>query len=621
MLRAPNSRLKSDGSQAGWGYAYALFLHGIYLTYLRTQDPRYLAYVKNWVDGVIGSQGNLYTDSNQGSIRGLDALDHWFPGMAVLDVYNHFPNGNYRTALQTIRNRYTNATNSSGALPNWTSLYWNGGGTNPDGGFEHRSSTPNQLWLDGVFMSSKYLRGYGDKFLGNDKIVADDTNAIQLLATFKHLKDAELCQSDSTCGNGGVCVKLGADAWGKCSADDTSTTTGLLWHAYDKDGDAATYFVNAGEGSANFGAAYANAEHTQEHWCRAMGWFSVASVDVLETMSTSHPERSDLIAVVQGLADSLATYQGAAGRWYQIVNKQTNPLNWTETSCSAMYAYMMKKGRSLGFITNSAIDTNASNAYSGVVAKMSWAADSARAADLSSLADTSEGTNLGDETYYFNRPRVTNDNHGLGAFLMMYEYFQGAGVPPAPVCGNLICEPGETAASCPADCTVSGPLTINPQADAHVRDGTSAASNFGNATAMDTKFSTAAGNNRNIFIRFSLSGVGSTVTSAKIRLFGNSVTSAKLVGVYAVADIVWGETAITWNTQPIIGAKQGSSANVPLTAQWNEIDVTSYVQAQKSAGAAAVTFAVKQDSANNETPTTFNSREGANKPELVIQSQ
>jgi len=189
------------------------------------------------------------------------------------------------------------------------------------------------------------------------------------------------------------------------------------------------------------------------------------------------------------------------------------------------------------------------------------------------------------------------------------------------VCGNLICEAGETAASCPADCTTSSTLTVLPQADAHVRDGTNAGANFGGAAAMDVKFSTVAGNHRTAFIRFSLSGVGGTVSSAKVRLFGNSVTSAKLVGVYAVADVTWGETTITWNTQPLIGAKQGSSVSVPLTARWNEVDVTSYIQAQKNAGATAVTFAVKQDSANNETPTTFNSREGANKPELVIQSQ
>jgi hypothetical protein len=162
-----------------------------------------------------------------------------------------------------------------------------------------------------------------------------------------------------------------------------------------------------------------------------------------------------------------------------------------------------------------------------------------------------------------------------------------------------------------------GTVTLNPAADAHVRDGTNAAVNFGTTTTLDQKNSSAAGNVRRTFLRFSLSGVGSTVTQAKLRLYGASVTSAKLVGVYAVSNITWGETTITYNNAPVIGAKQGSSQSVGLTAAYVEWDLTSYVQAQKTAG--AVTFEVKQDVANNDGPTTFNARENAsNKPQLVV---
>ena len=165
----------------------------------------------------------------------------------------------------------------------------------------------------------------------------------------------------------------------------------------------------------------------------------------------------------------------------------------------------------------------------------------------------------------------------------------------------------------------TAPVTLSPTADAYVRDGTSAAVNFGTATTLDQKNSSVAGNIRRTFLRFSLSGVGSTVTQAKLRLHGASVTSAKLVGVYAISNTTWGETTITYNNAPAIGAKQGSSQSVGLTAAYVEWDLTSYVQAQKTAGATAVSFEVKQDVANNETPTTFNSRENAsNKPQLVV---
>jgi unsaturated rhamnogalacturonyl hydrolase len=37
------------------------------------------------------------------------------------------------------------------------------------------------------------------------------------------------------------------------------------------------------------------------------------------------------------------------------------------------------------------------------------------------IANICGGTNVGDLNYYFNRPRNTDDFHGLGAFLIMNE--------------------------------------------------------------------------------------------------------------------------------------------------------------------------------------------------------
>jgi hypothetical protein len=168
-----------------------------------------------------------------------------------------------------------------------------------------------------------------------------------------------------------------------------------------------------------------------------------------------------------------------------------------------------------------------------------------------------------------------------------------------------------------------GMFTLPAAADAHVRDGTSVDTNFGGATSVEMKNSTVAGNNRRAFVRFDISSVtGSTVTLAKLRLFAASITTAKLVGVYAISNTTWVENTVTWNNfAPTIGAKQGASQTVGLTAAYVEWDITSYVQTQRSMGATAVTLEIKQDVANNETPTSFNSDENAaNKPQLVVTS-
>jgi fibronectin type 3 domain-containing protein len=155
-------------------------------------------------------------------------------------------------------------------------------------------------------------------------------------------------------------------------------------------------------------------------------------------------------------------------------------------------------------------------------------------------------------------------------------------------------------------------------ADAHVRDAATT-TNYGAANPFEVKLSTGTTNNRIAFIRFPLTGVGATVGSAKIRLFGNAVTTAKAYAVYGVASTTWTETGVTWATRPTIGAAQGGNVTVGLTAQYWDWDVTSYVQAQRTAGARELDFAVQQPSSSGDGPAVFNAKEAAaSRPYLMI---
>src|SRR3954470_2207441 len=61
--------------------------------------------------------------------------------------------------------------------------------------------------------------------------------------------------------------------------------------------------------------------------------------------------------------------------------------------------------------------------------------------------------------------------------------------------------------------------TFGAAADSYVRDGSYAGSNFGTATELDVKVS-GTDFNRETLLRFDISSAGSTVTSAKLRLYG-----------------------------------------------------------------------------------------------------
>src|SRR5882762_11730480 len=124
----------------GWGYAKSLYLYGEYLVYLRTKDPRYLDYVKSWIDLHIDDQGTIN--------RPINALDYMLPGNLLLILYKETKQEKYKLAADNIRKVFNTYPRTK------------------DGGFWH-ANTPSrqwQLWADGVFMGMPFLVRYGQMF-------------------------------------------------------------------------------------------------------------------------------------------------------------------------------------------------------------------------------------------------------------------------------------------------------------------------------------------------------------------------------------------------------------------------------------------------------------------------
>ena len=237
-----------------------------------------------------------------------------------------------------------------------------------DGGFWHAdtSSRAHQLWSDGVYMVNPFLVEYGKEF--GDSAYANDEAAKQLYVYGRHLQ----------------------------------VSGGLLRHAYDESKTAS--WADPGTGLA------------PEHWCRAVGWYSMAIVNVLDALPVNHVRRPQLIRVLRDLAKGLEKYQDpATGRWFQVIDKGSRSDNWTETSCSSMFTYALSRGSQQGYL-DAHYKSVAQRGYEGVLAKISLGSDG-----RTDLTGISIGTNVGDYAFYIARPRETNDFHGLGAFLITNE--------------------------------------------------------------------------------------------------------------------------------------------------------------------------------------------------------
>ncbi|MEU5636600.1 glycoside hydrolase family 88/105 protein [Streptomyces rishiriensis] len=326
----------------GWSYPVGLYLYGQYLTYRRTHEPRYLSYIKSYVDRFVHDDGTIDQKFN--------SLDSMQAGRLLVILHHETGQDRYRKAARKIRDRLSSYPRTS------------------DGGFWHADtgSRDHQLWSDGVYMVNPFLVEYGREF--GDSAYANDEAAGQLAVYGRHLQQP----------------------------------SGLLRHAYDES-------KTAGWADPATGLA-------PESWCRAVGWYAMAIVDVLDALPARHVRRPGLLGVLGRLAAALERYQDpASGRWFQVIDKGARSDDWTETSCSSMFAYALSRGAQQGYI-DAHYQSVARRGYEGVLARISLDADGRTV-----LTDVSVGTNVGDYDFYVARPRATNDFHGLGAFLIMNE--------------------------------------------------------------------------------------------------------------------------------------------------------------------------------------------------------
>jgi unsaturated rhamnogalacturonyl hydrolase len=338
----------TPGTIGGWSYPVGLYLYGQYLVYQRTGDPRYLTYIKSWVDRFVDSSGNISQSFNN--------LDSMLAGRLLNIMHREFGQSRYEIAADKIRTRLNTYPRTS------------------DGGFWHSTSTSrqHQLWADGVFMLNPFLVEYGREF--NDATYANDEATRQLVVYGSHLQQPN----------------------------------GILKHAYDE--ARAQSWADPVTGLA------------PEYWCRAIGWYGMATIDILEIIPPTHPRRAQLITILRNLVAGFQRYQDATtGRWFQVVDKGSRSDNWTETSCSSMYTFTTSRAVERGYV-DAGYRTMASRGYQGVLAKISLGSDG-----RTNITDISIGTNVGDYSYYINRTRATNDFHGLGAFLIMNEQLMRTG--------------------------------------------------------------------------------------------------------------------------------------------------------------------------------------------------
>ena len=158
-------------------------------------------------------------------------------------------------------------------------------------------------------------------------------------------------------------------------------------------------------------------------------------------------------------------------------------------------------------------------------------------------------------------------------------------------------------------------------ADAYVRGGQYANTNYGGASELIVKFSADAVYLREAYVLLDISTV-QPGQAVRLRFFGKlSDTRAPSVSttIVPLSTDGWTETSLTWNNRPRqVQRSPGGRSTCPARRRsGTRLDVTPQVQALRAGGQTSVALALK-GTADTLPYVAFSARETANAPQLVI---
>jgi unsaturated rhamnogalacturonyl hydrolase len=239
-----------------------------------------------------------------------------------------------------------------------------------EGGYWHKKRYPNQMWLDGLHMAEPFAAEYSLLF---DHPEHFDDIAKQFELIEKHAVDPK---------------------------------TGLIYHGYDESREQRWADKSTG-----------NSPH---FWARAIGWYAVALVEVLDYFPKSHAGHAVLIKNLQRLAPVLAKYQDSnSGLWYQIMDQGTREGNYFEASASCMFVYALSKASRMEYIPEHYLE-NARKGYAGILQKFIETEPNGTISLNGTVSVGGLGGTPyrdGSYAYYLSEPIRKNDLKGLGPFI------------------------------------------------------------------------------------------------------------------------------------------------------------------------------------------------------------
>ena len=155
-------------------------------------------------------------------------------------------------------------------------------------------------------------------------------------------------------------------------------------------------------------------------WGRALGWYCMALVDVLDWLPEDYAPRQKLIDILQAICAELPKWADEkSGVWYQVLDQPGREGNYLESTCSAMFCFTYLKGVRKGWL-DAELLPYAKALYGDVVREFISTDAEGRISieNCCSVGGLGGSSNRkGDYEYYLSEPVRPNDSKGVGPFI------------------------------------------------------------------------------------------------------------------------------------------------------------------------------------------------------------
>jgi unsaturated rhamnogalacturonyl hydrolase len=240
------------------------------------------------------------------------------------------------------------------------------------GGYWHKKIYPHQMWLDGLYMAEPFHAEFAVDF--------HEPEAFKDIAQQFIVMEAKARDPKS----------------------------GLIYHGWDESKEQKWADPKTGL-SPHF-------------WARAMGWYGMALVDVMERMPNNNPYKDSLKKILIRFVTAIKKVQDpATGVWYDILNLPKEKGNYLEASASSMFVCTIAKAVRLGYLPGTWMAV-ADKGYAGVQKEFLKVDGNGQTNLHGTVSVSGLGGNPyrdGSYAYYMSEKVIVNDKKGVGAFLQM----------------------------------------------------------------------------------------------------------------------------------------------------------------------------------------------------------